>query len=128
MSKMLIGLGSGTFPIFKDLYKCLAKALFDRVMAVKVAAANVFILLGNSLNNNLLFKCFACLVAIPDSPLFIQHNLESICTLCIKVLHISNSELRLAVANIFAKLAVASLKSSIKIGLQKTGFLITILK
>ncbi|CAK5093473.1 unnamed protein product [Meloidogyne enterolobii] len=41
MAKMLHGLGSGTFPIFKDIYKCLAKALFDRVMAVRVAAANV---------------------------------------------------------------------------------------
>ncbi|CAK5079800.1 unnamed protein product [Meloidogyne enterolobii] len=41
LTKMLHGLGSGTFPIFKDIYKCLAKALFDRVMPVRVAAANV---------------------------------------------------------------------------------------
>uniref|UniRef100_A0A1I8B3B7 HEAT repeat-containing protein 5B n=1 Tax=Meloidogyne hapla TaxID=6305 RepID=A0A1I8B3B7_MELHA len=100
ISKMLHGLGSGTFPIFKDIYKCLARALFDRVMAVRVAAAN----------------CFACIVEIPDSPLFIQHDLESICTLCIKSLHVSNADLRLAIANVFAKLASCALKTNNRFG------------
>uniref|UniRef100_A0A915NLD4 HEAT repeat-containing protein 5B n=1 Tax=Meloidogyne floridensis TaxID=298350 RepID=A0A915NLD4_9BILA len=55
-------------------------------------------------------ECFACLVEIPDSPLFIQHDLESICTLCIKSLHVSNADLRLSIANIFANLAFCVLK------------------
>jgi len=46
------------------------------------------------------------LVAIPDSPLFSQHDLESICTLCIKAFHSSNFEVRQGIALIFAKLAV----------------------
>ena len=41
LSKMINGLGSGMFSIYKEAYKILAKALTDRVMTVRAAAANV---------------------------------------------------------------------------------------
>jgi hypothetical protein len=41
---MIEGLGSGIFPIYKDLYKIIAKTLSsDRVLPVRVAAAKVAI-------------------------------------------------------------------------------------
>lgn len=41
MAKMVEGLGAGAFPVYKELYKGLAKALTDRVMLVRAAAAKV---------------------------------------------------------------------------------------
>uniref|UniRef100_A0A914GR10 HEAT repeat-containing protein 5B n=1 Tax=Globodera rostochiensis TaxID=31243 RepID=A0A914GR10_GLORO len=89
MAKMVQGLGSGAFPIYKEVYKSLAKSLADRVLSVRAAAA----------------KCLVSLVAEPDSPLFAQYDLESMCTLCIKSLNCANCEVRQAIAQVFAKMA-----------------------
>jgi hypothetical protein len=41
MAKMIHGLGAGSFPIYKELFKSIVKALTDRVMPVRSAAAKV---------------------------------------------------------------------------------------
>ncbi|KAL3097039.1 hypothetical protein niasHS_002755 [Heterodera schachtii] len=109
MAKMVKGLGAGAFPIYKEIYKSLAKSLADRVLSVRAAAA----------------KCLVSLVAEPDSPLFAQFDLESMCTLCIKSLNCANFEVRLAIAQVFAKMAARVAAQMKQIGSKSLGQLAT---
>lgn len=93
LRKMVAGLGPASNSIHKELCKLLTKSqcLSDRVLAVRAASA----------------KCLATLVRIPTSPVHTLHELESIATLCVRAIDAgSDYELRMAVADVFAGLAL----------------------
>lgn len=115
-------MGSAITNVHKEIYKVSKHYLTDRVMAVRCAAAKVFIFIKENRyvfrfsNYNNSFLCIQCLLEMLNhAPFLYTTEIESVATLCFRAFEGSNYEVRCSVAKLLGTLVAMTQLPSPKI-------------